>query len=75
MCQYIAFYLVWERRRLFKLYTEILHGIYTQENIEMMIEKGEMVSFKAKRPMVVGKRDILKVNVNIGVSDISMYKF
>ena len=57
------------------MYTEILHGICTQENIEMMIGKGEMVSFKAKRPMVVGKRAMLKVNANIGVSDISMYKF
>ena len=47
---------------------EKLYGIFSSEQIEKMKADGEVLVFKAKRPVVIGRNCLLKVNMNIGVS-------
>lgn len=52
---------------------EVYYGIYSIGELEEKIKRGEILLFKAKRPVAVGRECLLKVNMNIGVSDSSNY--
>ena len=54
-------------------FKEIFYGIYDGNQIKQLIDDGKAVYLKAKRPVVVGRNCLLKVNMNIGVSDESNY--
>ena len=48
---------------------EVHYGIYSSAQVEQLIEEKKVVFFKAKRPIILGNDCLLKVNMNIGVSD------
>lgn len=52
---------------------EIHYHIFTKECINAMVAKHQCLLLKAKRPVLIGKKCMLKVNMNIGVSDSSAY--
>lgn len=53
---------------------ELYYGIFTEQQVNQMISDGEILYFKAKRPVLIGTSAMLKVNMNIGVSDIANYE-
>ena len=53
---------------------EELYNIYKHDEIENMVHKNEIIELKAKRPVLIGNKCLLKVNTNIGVSDKSSYQ-
>lgn len=53
---------------------ELNYGIYTEQEVKQKIADGEVLYFKAKRPVLIGVSALLKVNMNIGVSDKSSYE-
>lgn len=55
------------------MYKEIKYGIWTEYQIQAMISSNDIVAFKGKHPMLVGKKVMLKVNTNIGVSSKEIY--
>lgn len=57
-----------------KLIKEIYYGIFTDDEVERRILKGDILLFKAKRPVLIGTSAMLKVNMNIGVSDPKCYE-
>lgn len=52
---------------------ELYYGIFTEQELEQKIANGEILFFKAKRPVLIGTQAMLKVNMNIGVSDKSKH--
>ena len=53
---------------------EIAYGIYSENEINSLVADGKAFILKAKRPVLVGARvSLLKVNTNIGVSDVNSY--
>ena len=52
---------------------ELLLNIYSEKEVNRLIENGDAILLKAKRPVLVGKGALLKVNANIGVSDLQAY--
>lgn len=48
---------------------EVFYGIYSADELKEKSKRGEVLLFKAKRPVAVGRDCLLKVNMNIGVSD------
>lgn len=52
---------------------ELYYNIFTEDEINKKIGCGELLLLKAKRPVIVGVSALLKVNMNIGVSDIESY--
>lgn len=52
---------------------EEYYGIFEKEAIEQEIKNGTRICFKGKRPVLIGTDCLLKVNMNIGVSDESKY--
>lgn len=53
---------------------EIYYGIFSEQQVEHLIEEGKVLYFKAKRPVLIGTTAMLKVNMNIGVSEINSYE-
>ena len=50
-------------------------GIYTQEEIEYLLSTKQLMMIRAqKRPMLVGKKAMVKVNCNVGITAICDYK-
>lgn len=56
-----------------KAIKELHYGIFTEQETEQKIANGDILYFKAKRPVLIGTSAMLKVNMNIGVSDKSKY--
>lgn len=52
---------------------ELHYNIFTEQEAQQKIANGEILLFKAKRPILIGTQAMLKVNMNIGVSDKSKY--
>lgn len=52
---------------------ELYYGIFSESAIQDKIKEGELRFFKAKRPVLIGTSCLLKVNMNIGVSDPNNY--
>ena len=52
---------------------EEYYGIFTTKEIENDIKSGTRICFKGKRPVLIGTDCLLKVNMNIGVSDENSY--
>ena len=55
-------------------YKELQYSIFSEEEINEMVSLGKILRFKAKRPVLIGTSCMLKVNMNIGVSDPSKYQ-
>lgn len=53
---------------------ELHYGIFSEDELQNKINKGEIRLFKAKRPVLIGTTCLLKVNMNIGVSDPNNYE-
>lgn len=53
---------------------EIYYGIFSEQQVEHLTEEGKVLYFKAKRPVLIGTTAMLKVNMNIGVSEINSYE-
>lgn len=53
---------------------EISYGIYSDNELNSIVDSGKAFVLKAKRPVLVGAGvSLLKVNTNIGVSDANSY--
>ena len=53
---------------------EITYGIYSENEIDSLVNDGKAFVLKAERPVLVGAGvSLLKVNTNIGVSDANSY--
>ena len=53
---------------------EVYYDIFTEDEIQKSIKENSCVIFKAKRPVLIGTNCLLKVNLNIGVSDENNYE-
>ena len=53
---------------------EVYYDIFTEDEIQKRIKENSCVIFKAKRPVLIGTNCLLKVNLNIGVSDENNYE-
>lgn len=53
---------------------ELYYSIFSENDIQKKIDKKEIIELKAKRPVLVGKQCMLKVNMNIGVSNKEDYQ-
>ena len=51
---------------------EIYYGIYDLQEIKQELQKN-LILLKAQRPVLIGTNCLLKVNMNIGVSNKSEY--
>ena len=51
---------------------EELYNIYSSGEIEQQLANNQLFCLKAKRPVLVGKHALLKVNLSVGVSDASL---
>lgn len=49
------------------------YGILSKDRIKKDISNQKIVCFKAKRPVLIGNACLLKVNLNIGVSNVEHY--
>ena len=52
---------------------ELYYGVFSEEEMQKQVDDGTLLLFKAKRPVLIGTGCLLKVNMNIGVSDESCY--
>lgn len=52
---------------------EIFYKVFTKETIEDMVLQKKCLLLKARRPVMIGRECLLKVNMNVGVSDIYAY--
>ena len=52
---------------------EVYYGIYSLDKVKAMIASGDALLFKAKRPVLISTNCLLKVNMNIGVSNADDY--
>ncbi len=48
---------------------EEYYGVYTAKEIRALIMCGATLEFKAKRPVLIGRNCLLKVNLSIGISE------
>lgn len=55
-------------------YKEIQYSIFSAEEINKLISSKKVLRLKAKRPVLIGNNCLLKVNMNIGVSDASKHQ-
>ncbi len=53
---------------------EEYYGIYTSDEINKKVKSGSFICLRGKRPVLIGKECLLKVNTNIGVSNIGGYE-
>ena len=53
---------------------EIYYGILDEEDIDLLIKSKSTLKLKAKRPVLIGTKCLLKVNMNIGVSNSDNYE-
>lgn len=53
---------------------ELYYGIFTEREAQQQILNRDILFFKAKRPVLIGTSVMLKVNMNIGVSDKASYE-
>ena len=51
---------------------EEFYNIYSAQDIQLKIQSNDFFLLKAKRPVLVGKDAMLKVNLSVGVSDKSL---
>lgn len=52
---------------------EEYYGVFSNAEIEQKVANGEILRFKAKRPILIGTECMLKVNMNVGVSNEEFY--
>ena len=53
---------------------EVYYDIFTETEIQKSLKEKNCVLLKAKRPVLIGTNCLLKVNLNIGVSDENSYE-
>ena len=56
-----------------KTIKELYYNIFSEDEINKKVDDGKLLLFKAKRPVLIGTECMLKVNMNIGVSDEKNY--
>lgn len=52
---------------------ELYYGIYNETELNKLVEQKKALLLKARRPVAIGTSCMLKVNLNIGVSDVANY--
>ena len=52
---------------------EIYYDVLSVSEMEQKLASGEFLRFKAKRPILIGDQCLLKVNMNVGVSNEDFY--
>lgn len=48
---------------------EEVYGVYTADEAQALLQSGKALQLKAKRPVLIGRECLLKVNLSIGVSE------